>query len=145
MWKPVAKGFSALHRSVVQLTGGRAGMKFRGQPVIMLTTKGRKTGKDRTWPLLGLPIDADHPERGWVIVGSNGGHDDHPAWYLNLRADPNASVQAGTETRRVRARDATPAERAEHWPRFVETLDTYGEYQEATDREIPVVLLEPVA
>jgi deazaflavin-dependent oxidoreductase (nitroreductase family) len=142
---PLAHGFSRLHRSFVQLSGGRAGMKFRGQPLILLTTKGRKTGKARTWPLCGLPIDGEHPERGWVVVGSNGGHDTHPAWYLNLQADPIALVQDGTSKREVRARDATAEERARHWPRFVELLGTYAEYQEATDRQIPIVLLEPVA
>jgi deazaflavin-dependent oxidoreductase (nitroreductase family) len=142
--KPLGKGFSSVHRAFAQMTGGRAGMKFRGQPIVLLTTKGRKTGKARTWPLLGLPIDPDHPERGWVVVASHGGHDTNPAWYLNLRADPLAEVQDGTRKERVRARDATAAEKATHWPRFVETLRTYAEYQEATDREIPVVLLEPV-
>ncbi len=142
--KPLGKGFSVIHRGFVQLSGGRVGAKFRGQPLILLTTKGRKTGKDRTWPLVGLPIDADHRDRGWVVAASNGGHDANPAWYLNLRADPSASVQDGPRTTAVQARDATPAERAEHWPRFVETLDTYAEYQEATERKIPVVMLEPI-
>lgn len=141
---PLAHGFSRLHRSVVRATGGRAAAKFRGQPLILLTTTGRKTGKDRTWPLVGLPIDAEHPERGWVVVGSNGGHDTHPAWYLNLRSEPVATVQEGKDVREVRARDATPAERDRHWGRFVDVLGTYAEYQDATDREIPVVLLEPV-
>jgi deazaflavin-dependent oxidoreductase (nitroreductase family) len=139
---PLAHGFSRMHRGFVQLTGGRAGTKFRGEPLILLTTTGRKTGKDRTWPLVGLPIDRGQPEKGWVIVGSNGGHDTHPAWYLNLQADPTATVQAGTVKTKVRARDATAPERAQFWPQFVELLDTYAEYQDATDREIPVVLLE---
>jgi proline iminopeptidase len=139
---PLAHGFSRMHRGFVRLSGGRAGTKFRGQPLILLTTKGRKTGKDRTWPLVGLPIDVEHPRKGWVVVGSNGGHDTHPAWYLNLQADPAATVQAGTETTKVRSRDATAAERAVFWPKFVDTLGTYAEYQEATDREIPVVMLE---
>jgi deazaflavin-dependent oxidoreductase (nitroreductase family) len=145
MPKPMIKGFSSLHRAMLSMSGGRVGTKFRGQPLILLTTTGRKTGKERTWPLVGLPIDADAPARGWVIAGSYGGHDTHPAWYLNLQAHPQAMVHEGTRTVEVRARDATPTERAEHWPRFVELLGTYAEYQEATDRQIPVVLLEPVA
>ena len=67
------------------------------------------------------------------------------AWYLNLQAHPEATVQEGRRHVKVPARDASPAERAEHWPRFVELLGTYAEYQDATDRQIPVVLLEPVA
>ena len=143
MPKPMIKSFSAIHRAMVSMSGGRVGTKFQGQPLILLTTKGRKTGKDRTWPLVGLPIDDRQPERGWVVAGSYGGHDTHPAWYLNLQARPEASVRDGRREVSVRARDATPAERAEHWPRFVELLGTYAEYQEATDRQIPVVLLEP--
>ncbi|MEX2255367.1 MAG: nitroreductase/quinone reductase family protein [Acidimicrobiia bacterium] len=156
--KPMIKGFSSAHRALVSLTGGRLGGKFRGQPLILLTTTGRKSGKDRTWPLVGLSIEADAapdaahaagaagsaPKSGWVVAASNGGHDAQPAWYLNLQAHPEATVHAGSDEVRVRARDASPAERARHWPRFVETLGTYAEYQEATDREIPVVLLEPV-
>jgi F420H(2)-dependent quinone reductase len=142
MPKSIARGFSSLHRAVVSMSGGRVGTKFRGQPLILLTTTGRKTGKARTWPLVGLPIEEQDRARGWVVAGSNGGHDAHPAWYLNLRANPEAVVREGTQEASVRARDATPAERAEHWPRFVDVLDTYAEYQEATDRAIPVVLLE---
>jgi deazaflavin-dependent oxidoreductase (nitroreductase family) len=142
MPKAMARGFSSLHRAVVSISGGRVGAKFRGQPVILLTTTGRKTGKARTWPLVGLPIDEQERTRGWVVAGSNGGHDAHPSWYLNLQAHPEATVRDGTEETDVRARDATSAERAEHWPRFVDVLDTYAEYQDATDRTIPVVLLE---
>jgi deazaflavin-dependent oxidoreductase (nitroreductase family) len=138
------KGFSSLHRVMVSASGGRVGAKFRGQPLILLTTTGRKTGKERTWPLVGLPIDEDREGSGWVVAASNSGHDSQPAWYLNLRADPTATVQDGTRHAKVRARDATAAERTEHWPRFVDTLGTYAEYQEATSREIPVVLLDPV-
>ena len=131
-----------MHRAMVSMSGGRVGTKFRGQPLILLTTTGRKTGKPRTWPLVGLPIDEQVPSRGWVVAGSNGGHDAHPAWYLNLQAHPEATVREGARESKVRARDATPDERAQHWARFVYVLDTYAEYQEATDRQIPVVLLE---
>jgi len=133
-----------MHRGFVHVTGGRAGTKFRGQPLILLTTTGRKTGKDRTWPLVGLPIDPGDHTLGWVVAGSNGGHDAHPAWYVNLRADPVATVQDRATKTKVQARDASDVERDEFWPKFVETLTTYAEYQEATDRRIPVVMLEPL-
>jgi deazaflavin-dependent oxidoreductase (nitroreductase family) len=142
MPKGMIKGFSSLHRAMVSMSGGRVGTKYRGQPLILLTTTGRKTGKPRTLPLVGLPIDEQDRTRGWVVAGSFGGHDAHPAWYLNLQSHPEAKVQEGTEEVDVCAREATPAERAEHWPRFVELLSTYAEYQEATDRQIPVVVLE---
>jgi deazaflavin-dependent oxidoreductase (nitroreductase family) len=139
--KPMIKTFSTMHRVAVSASGGRVGMRFRGEPLILLTTTGRKTGKDRTWPLVGLPVESG----GWVIAGSNGGHDAHPAWYLNLQVNPAAMVQEGRRHVKVLARDASPAERAEHWSRFVDLLDTYAEYQAATDRQIPVVMLEPVS
>jgi len=137
--KPIIHGFSALHRGMVKASGGRLGGKFRGQPIILLTTTGRASGKPRTAPLVGLPLND-----GWVVAASHGGHDTHPAWYLNLKADPSAHVCEGKRDVAVRARDATPAERAEQWPRFVDMLGTYAEYQEATERQIPVVILEPV-
>jgi F420H(2)-dependent quinone reductase len=141
--KPLAKGFSSIHGAVVRVTGGRVATRFRGQPIILLTTTGRKTGREHTWPLVGLPIGDGRD--GWVVAGSNGGHDEHPGWYLNLQAQPDAVVGAGGRQQPVHGRDATAAERAVHWARFVDVLDTYGEYQEATDRVIPVVMLEPVA
>jgi F420H(2)-dependent quinone reductase len=136
----MAKAFSTMHRVGVSLSGGRVGTSYRGEPVILLTTKGRKTGKARTWPLVGLPLE----HGGWAVVGSNGGHDEHPSWYLNLLADPRASVQDGRHHVAVRARDAEGDERAAQWARFVDVLGTYAEYQEATRRQIPVVLLEPI-
>jgi deazaflavin-dependent oxidoreductase (nitroreductase family) len=130
-----------LHRGAVELTGGRVGTKFRGQPVILLTTTGRNTAKPRTQPLVGLPFG----ERGgWVVAASHGGHDVHPAWYLNLQTDPHGEVRDGRRTTKVAARDATPTEHAEQWPRFVDMLGVYAQYQEATDRQIPVVVLEPL-
>ena len=77
--------------------------KFRGAPVVMLTTVGRKTGKERTWPLLGIPVGD-----GYAIAASNSGHDQNPAWYLNLQANPDAKLAVGRETLELRARDATP-------------------------------------
>jgi F420H(2)-dependent quinone reductase len=142
MPKSMIRGFSSLHRAMVSMSGGRVGTKFRGQPLILLTTTGRRTGTPRTWPLVGLPIDRQDRTRGWVVAASYGAHDANPAWYLNLQAHPEATVRDGTQEARVRARDATPAERGEHWPRFVDVLDTYAQYQDATDRTIPVVILE---
>jgi deazaflavin-dependent oxidoreductase (nitroreductase family) len=109
--------------------------------MILLTTTGRKTGKPRTWPLLALEPDDDGA--GWVVTGSNGGHDQHPAWYLNLLADPNATVTVGGREVAVRARVAGDAERAVEYPRFVAVVPGYADYERATTRVIPVVFLEP--
>jgi deazaflavin-dependent oxidoreductase (nitroreductase family) len=135
----VIRSFSMLHRWTVQATGGRALTRFKGEPMILLTTTGRKTGKPRTWPLTGLTVGD-----GWVVAGSNGGHDHHPAWYLNLVADPHATVTDGRRAAAVTARVAEGAERAETYRRFVDYLGVYADYEKGTTREIPVVFLEPV-
>ena len=145
--KPMIRAFSAMHRGAVKVSGGRVGTKFRGQPVILLTTTGRRSGTSRTQPLVGLPFVARASAsgaEGWVVAASYGGHDAHPGWYLNLRDDPHGEVRDGRRTAKVVARDASAAERAEWWPKFVEVLGTYEEYQSATERQIPVVILEPV-
>lgn len=134
------RAFSSLHRAIVRATGGRLLTRFRGEPMILLTTTGRRSGEPRTWPLTGLRAGD-----GWAVAASNGGHDRHPAWYLNLVADPAATVQAGRRRVAVRARVTEGDERAEWYRRFEAYLDNYTAYQAATEREIPVVLLEPVA
>jgi deazaflavin-dependent oxidoreductase (nitroreductase family) len=125
---------------MLRLTGGRLLNSFRGGRILLLTTTGRRTGTARTWPLLYL-ADGD----GFVVVGSNGGHDHDPAWCHNLRADPSASVEVEGRRIRVRARFATGTERTAWWDRFVEAYDGYADYERATDREIPVVILERAA
>jgi F420H(2)-dependent quinone reductase len=132
------RGFSVWHRAVLRLTGGRLVNRFRGGKILLLTTTGRRTGKQRTWPLLYLD-DGD----GFVVVGSNGGHDHDPAWVLNLEANPAATVAIAGRDVPVRARTAQGAERAEWWKRFVAAYEGYADYEQATEREIPVVLLEP--
>jgi deazaflavin-dependent oxidoreductase (nitroreductase family) len=132
--------FSSFHRTVVRMSGGRLLTGFKGEPMILLTTTGRKTGQARTWPLTGLRVGD-----GWAVAASNGGHDHHPAWYLNLEADPVARVQAGRRTVAVRARITEGEERDALYRRFTDYLPNYTAYEEATDRVIPVVLLERVA
>jgi deazaflavin-dependent oxidoreductase (nitroreductase family) len=123
---------------MLRLSGGRFLASHRGEPMILLTTTGRKTGKSRTWPLMALR-DGD----GWIVTGSNGGHDQHPGWYLNLLAKPEATVTAGGRDVPVRARVADDAECAALYPRFVALVPGYADYERATTRVIPVVFLEP--
>jgi deazaflavin-dependent oxidoreductase (nitroreductase family) len=130
--------FSSLHRGAYRISGGRLGTKFRGEPAILLTTTGRKTGEPRTWPLLALR-EGD----AYVVAASNGGHDHHPAWYLNLEANPDVTIRDGKRTVTGRARITTGAEHDALYARFVETMATYRDYQEATDRSIPVVVVDP--
>jgi deazaflavin-dependent oxidoreductase (nitroreductase family) len=124
---------------VLKVTGGRLGWRGAGMPVLRLTTIGRKTGEPRT-VMLTAPI---HDEDSLVVVGSRGGTDVHPAWVHNVRANPEVTVAMRGSTRAMRARVLGPEERAEVWPRVVEASPQYGEYQRKTDREIPLVVLEP--
>jgi deazaflavin-dependent oxidoreductase (nitroreductase family) len=110
-----------------------------GSPVLLLVTKGRKTGRPRTAPLLYLK-DGNR----YAIVASNGGTASHPVWWLNLRAVPGATVEVGARKVRVRARETEGEEWARLWRDLVRMYPPYADYQRKTDRQIPVVLLEPV-
>lgn len=141
----IIKVASRVNVALYRATGGRVGGKWRigsafprGVPVCLLTTRGRKTGLPRTLPLLFLP-DGERV----VLVASQGGLPKHPLWYLNLRAEPEVTIQIKREVRRMRARTADPAERAELWPRLVRHYADFDTYQSWTDREIPVVVCEP--
>lgn len=128
-----------LHSFVYRATGGRVGGRIVGGPVLLLTTTGRKSGKKRTVPLLYLE-DGEN----LVLVASNGGAPVHPTWWLNLRANPEATVEVGREKLRVRAEEASPREKERLWPKLVEMYGGYETYRRRTDREIPVVLLKPL-
>lgn len=130
---------SATHLFWYRLSGGLIGGSFAGNPILLLTTTGRKSGRRRTMPLLYL-----RDGENMVLAASNGGNDRHPAWYLNLQSNPEAEVQAGRATMRVRARTAGPEERARLWPRFIEAYSGYAGYEKSTSREIPVVILQPM-
>lgn len=133
------KFFNTIHRNIFKATNGRVLGKFYGMPVVMLTTTGRKTGKQRTSMLTSPAQDGDKV----IIVASWGGDDRHPIWYLNLQANPDVGVVMDGKSRRMRARTATPEEKAELWPRVTGKYKGYGTYQTKTDREIPLVILEP--
>jgi F420H(2)-dependent quinone reductase len=137
----ILKLFSRLHVLFYRASGGRLGGRFRKTaPVLLLTTTGRKTGKQRTTPLLYL-------EQGdrYVVIASVGGAPKHPAWYLNLRGNPTATIQIGSRKLAVRAETAVPEERARLWPLVTQMYPSYDDYQAKTSREIPVVTLTPTA
>lgn len=117
-------------------TAGRDGHLWNGAPTLLLTTTGRKTGERRRTPLI-YGRDGDD----YVIVASYGGAPAHPAWYLNLDADPEVEVQVGEEVFRAKARTAGPQERARLWAELAAVWPAYDEYQARTDREIPLVIL----
>jgi deazaflavin-dependent oxidoreductase (nitroreductase family) len=131
--------FTTAHAAAYKLSGGRLGGTAYGAPVVLVESVGRKSGKRRTHPLLCLEDGDD-----LVIVASKGGVERHPAWYLNLKANPETSVNWRGEERRVRAREATEAERERLWPRLVEMYPAYAHYQKRTERRIPVVVLERI-
>jgi deazaflavin-dependent oxidoreductase (nitroreductase family) len=130
--------FTDLHTAIYKASRGRIGGTAYGAPVILIESVGRKSGKRRTHPL----ICGEDDER-LVIVASKGGIERHPAWYLNLKANPETTVWWKGEQRRVLARDATDEERERLWPMMVETYRPYESYQRRTDRRIPIVVLEP--
>jgi len=134
----VQKWATKAHTTLFRATGGKFGGRLAGGPVLLLVATGRKTGRHHTTPLLYLRDGEDY-----VIVASNGGAAKHPVWWLNLKANPEATVEVGDRTLPVRAEEATPAEKARLWPGLVEMYGGYAGYQRKTDREIPVVLLRP--
>jgi F420H(2)-dependent quinone reductase len=134
------KWATRLHASLFRATAGRVGGRIVDSPVLLLNAVGRKTGRRRTTPLLYLR-DGDR----YVTVASNGGTRDHPVWWINLKANPEAAVEVGGRKVRVRAKEASPEEKARLWPRLVEMYPGYESYQRKTDREIPVVVLHPAS
>jgi deazaflavin-dependent oxidoreductase (nitroreductase family) len=136
--RTVMKTLTATHNGIYRASDGRIGARMNGMPVLLLTSKGRKSGKARTTPLLYVRSAED-----LVVVASNGGSDYIPAWWLNLRADADAHVELGRRHIPVTARKASPEERARLWPEFVALFSGYAKYEQRTAREIPVVILEP--
>jgi len=135
------KGMNAVHRVIMAVTGGKAGWQVGVMPVVELTTVGRKSGERRT-VLLTSPIQEGDDV---VIVASRGGDDHHPAWYLNLVANPKVEARVkGGPTVAMVARTATPEERMRWWPSVESAYKGYRSYQQRTSREIPLVVLSPV-
>jgi len=135
----VQKWATKLHAAVYRATGGRIGGRMVSSPVLLLITTGRRTGEQRTTPLLYLQ-DGD----GYAIVASNGGTSGHPAWWLNLEADSEAKIEIGGKKIRVRSSEAMGEERRRLWERLVGMYPAYEDYQRRTDRTIPVVCLRIV-
>ncbi len=122
-------------------TDGAEGHEWRpGVHTLLLTTKGRKSGELRRTALIYQPDG----EGNYVVVASQGGRPQHPSWYFNLSEDPVVDVQVAADKFQARARTAGPEERDRLWKLMNEVWPDYTEYQKKTDREIPVVVLEPV-
>jgi deazaflavin-dependent oxidoreductase (nitroreductase family) len=118
-------------------TDGKEGHDWLGTQVLILTTKGRKSGEPRSLPLI-YGISGDD----YLVVASKGGWPKPPGWYLNLEADPEVEVQVKGERFKARARDATPEEKPKMWKTMTAEWPAYDDYQKRTERQIPVVVLE---
>jgi deazaflavin-dependent oxidoreductase (nitroreductase family) len=135
----VFKAFTSLHEAIFKASKGRVMGKFYGMPVVLLETTGRKSGKQRR-TMLTSPV---HDDDKVVLVASYGGDDRHPTWFLNARANPDVVVTMEGKTRKMRAHVASSEEKAELWPRVTGQYKGYAGYQTRTDRDIPLLVLEP--
>jgi F420H(2)-dependent quinone reductase len=132
--------YTGLHVRVYRWSKGRIGGKWKGgPPILLLDHVGRKSGTQRTTPLVYTPNGED-----LLVVASFGGAEKDPVWWLNLKANPHTKVLIGGDRREVVARRANPEEKAAVWPKLCEANSDYAKYQEKTDRDIPVVILSPV-
>lgn len=134
------KAWTAVHVFLYRLTGGRFGSEMRGFKVLLLTTTGRKSGKRRTTPLGYFEHDG-----GYVIIASNGGLPSNPGWYYNLKANPRVDVQIKDRRMTVRAEQVSSEAHAALWKKLISIAPGYDAYPKRTTREIPLILLRPVA
>ncbi len=131
--------FNPIVLFLYRISGGRIAGRMGKAPIMILTTKGSRSGKNRTNPVLYL-ADGEN----LVTVASAGGAERNPSWFSNLMHNPDASVRIKRETRMVRAGKASPEERARLWPLLTSMFPRYADYAKKTSREIPVVILAPV-
>ena len=137
--KPIIRWMSHANTWIYRVSGGRfGGTWLRGAPVMLLTTKGRKSGEPRTTPLLYLRDGNDI-----IIVGSQGGMSKHPLWYFNLEANPDCEVEIGSTRTLMRARRVSDDEKAALWSRLTQMYRDFDDYQARTERNIPVLRLSP--
>ncbi len=127
-----------VHTRLYRLSGGRIGGKLAGGQILLVDHVGRKSGTERTTPLLFVP-DGDNR----ILIASRGGSDATPAWWINLKANPATTIQVGSERIEVQARQATAEEKPRLWGLATAVYPDYDLYQSRTEREIPVVVLEP--
>ena len=129
--------FGQEHTDRYKETDGDVGHDWQGTQVLLLTTTGRKTGEERELPLIYGTNGDDY-----LIVASKGGADQPPAWYLNLKADPNVVVQVKSDRFDAQAREASPEEKADLWSTMTAEWPAYDDYQSKTERDIPIIVLE---
>jgi deazaflavin-dependent oxidoreductase (nitroreductase family) len=134
----VTRWFTAFHRRLLRSSGGRIGGGARGVAVILVTTRGRRSGTLRT-----VPLGAIRDEDAWIVIASNAGHDPMPAWALNMRADPAVTVEWHGAGSPFHAHEAGADEAAKLWPKVLDAYPGYADYQTRTERAIPLFVLQP--
>jgi deazaflavin-dependent oxidoreductase (nitroreductase family) len=135
------KTMNRVHRTMMTVSGGRFGWTAGKMPVLELTTTGRKSGQERSTMLTAPWQDGER----MAIVASAGGNDNPPAWFLNLEANPTVTARTEDGTRTMTARITSGDERSDLWEQISSKYTNYAGYQKKTEREIPIVVLEPVA
>ena len=136
-YEPSTSDWSREQTELYEATNGQEGNLMRGRPIIVMTSVGTKSGKLRKTALMRVEHDGVY-----AVVASLGGAPKHPVWYYNLKADPHVELQDGAVKRDYTAREVTGAEKDEWWERAVQAWPDYAKYQEKTDRQIPVFVLE---
>jgi deazaflavin-dependent oxidoreductase (nitroreductase family) len=139
-YEPSPQDYVRKQVELYERTGGAEGNTMRGKPVIILTSRGAKSGKIRKTPLMRVEHDGLY-----AVVASQGGAPEHPTWYHNLVADPHVELQDGPVRQDLTARELTGDEKAAWWERAVAAWPDYAAYQQKTDRQIPVFVLEPTS
>ncbi|MFI6431722.1 nitroreductase family deazaflavin-dependent oxidoreductase [Rhodococcus oryzae] len=137
-YEPSPTKWSADQAALYESSGGTKGTTMQGKPVVLLTTKGARSGKLRKAPLMRVEHEGEY-----AIVASLGGAAKHPVWYHNVVADPHVELQDGPAKWDMIAREVTGEEKAVWWERAVAVWPDYAEYQKKTDRQIPVFVLTP--
>ncbi|MCX2730147.1 nitroreductase family deazaflavin-dependent oxidoreductase [Saccharopolyspora sp. NFXS83] len=122
----------------IRETGTTEGLEIKGSPIVLLTLRGARSGKLRHTPVMRVEHNGSY-----AVVASKGGAPEHPTWYYNIKAHPEFPLQDGATTKEYVAREVEGTERAEWWERAVAAFPSYAEYQEKTDRHIPVFVLDP--
>ncbi|WP_295647773.1 nitroreductase family deazaflavin-dependent oxidoreductase [uncultured Dietzia sp.] len=138
-YEPSPSAWAADQAELIESSGGTEGTSLQGRPVVLLTTRGAKSGKLRKSPLMRVEHDGEY-----AIVASMGGAPNHPVWYFNVKAEPHVELQDGPVRQDMRAREVTGEEKARWWERAVKAFPDYADYQAKTDREIPVFVLSPM-
>lgn len=138
-YEPSPMKWAADQAELIESSGGTEGLTLNGKPVVLLTTKGAKTGKLRKTPLMRVEHDGRY-----AIVASLGGAPKHPVWYYNVKAEPHVELRDGTTVQDMVAREVSGDEKAQWWERAVAAFPDYADYQKKTDREIPLFVLEPM-